>query len=214
MHYSTGILVILLFLIFIKGLNKEKGLLFLALYSLIDILLNLFNSYITGKWSLYIWSTFTFIEYSIFTYLLWVNIKNKSFKWIVIVLSIAFIVFTTIYNIITNFKSIDSIPIGIETILIFIYSFYYLYEQMNDTTNLFIYSKYQFWIVIGILIYLAGSFFIFIFASRMEDDLLSQYWYITNAFYAVMNIMICIGFYVKSRKTKNLYSQSLRPYLN
>jgi len=169
----------------------------------LDLLLNAFNLNITGRWYLYIWSTFTLLEYLAFSYFLWCNIKSRNFKLFIIVTSILFLIFTTTYNIITNFQNIDSIPIGIEAIIIFIYSFYFLYEQMNDTSQLFIYNKFQFWIVLGILIYLAGSFFIFIFASRMTKKMLDYYWQVTNCFYALMNVMFIIGFYNKVRKNRD-----------
>lgn len=170
----------------------------LALYVLTDLILNYYTNSINKNWSLYIWSVFTFAEYLIFTYILWLKIKKKIFRKIILWLSFLFIIFATVFNIATNFAKIDSIPIGIETILIFIYSFYYLYEQMNDTSNLFIYNKYEFWIIIGFLIYLAGSFFIFIAASKMENEILRNYWYLTNGFYVIMNLMFIIAFYMKA----------------
>ena len=125
--------------IFIKYniLSKDLSLKFLAFYCFLDVTLNLANNNPTDYWYNFIWSTFTLIEYSIFTFFIWTNIKNLGMRKFVLVSSILFIIFTTTYNVITKFTSIDSIPIAIETILIFIYSVYYLYEETNDTTNLF-----------------------------------------------------------------------------
>ena len=214
LHYSSDILVILIYLLLYSKIKREKSLLIITIYIFLDLILNLFNRYFTPNWGLYIWSTFTFVEYSIFSYIIWSNIKQILVRKIIFYCSLIFIVFTTVYNILTNFKSIDSIPIGIETILILLYSFYYLYEQTNDTSNLFIYSKYQFWIIIGFMIYLAGSFFVFIYASKMERDLLSQYWFLTNGFYACMNILFAISFFVFVKKPKNNFPHKLHPYLN
>jgi hypothetical protein len=196
---------------------KETSVAFLTLYILLDLLLNYYNRNIDEGWFSYIWSTFTFVEYSIFTYFLWVNIKNKNIKSFLFYASIVFIVFTTAYNIKTNFQKIDSLPIGIETILIIVYSFYYLYEQLNDTSNFFIYTKYQFWIIIGFLIYLAGSFFIFIYASKLaNDNSFKKYWFITNGFYAVMNILFIIAFCMraKNKKPKKTSLKHSYPSLN
>lgn len=215
MHYSSGIITLVVFLLFIKYLSKDKSLILLAVYTVADLLLNYYTRNINGRWYLYVWSTFTFLEYIVFTYVLWLNIKNKTFRTIILWLSILFIIFTSIYNVNTNFRNIDSIPIGIETILIFIYSFYYLYEQMNDTTTLFIYSKYQFWVVIGFLIYLAGSFFIFIFSSKWTKyDFFAKYWYITNGFYAFMNLMFIVAFYLKVKSARPVQFKQPLPFLN
>jgi hypothetical protein len=101
-------------------------------------------------------------------------------------------------------KGIDSIPIGVETIIILIFSFYYLYERMNDTTTLFIYNTYQFWIVLAIVLYLAGSFFIYIFASYLRNnDEISKYWIITNIFSILKNIFFAIAVYINAKPSKD-----------
>jgi hypothetical protein len=214
LHLSTDILIIVLFFTFFKRTFKEKPLLLIALYESIDLLLNLSYKSFSLEWYPYIWSTFTFIEYSIFASILWTNMRNNVFKKVIIVASIVFIVFATTFNIETNFNKIDSIPIGVETILILIFSFYYLYEQMNDSNNLFIYNKYIFWIVIGFMIYLAGSFFFFLYASIMEDRLLKQYWFLTNCSYVIMNILFVFAIFINNKSQKKSYPNNFRPYLN
>jgi hypothetical protein len=213
-HVSTDVLIILLFLVFLKKVKKEGSFTAIAFYSLVDLGLNFLPRHFSQSFGLYIWSTFTFFEYSIFTYVIWKSIKRQTIRKAITVISVLFVVFTTIYNISTNFKKIDSIPIGIETILILVYSFYFLYEQMNDTNNLFIYSRYQFWLVAGFMIYLAGSFFVFIFASGLERETLAQYWFLTNGFYSFMDLLFAISFLAYVKKPKNIYSKGLNPYLN
>jgi hypothetical protein len=108
---------------------------------------------------------------------------------------------------------LDSIPIGIETILIFVFAFFYFFEQMNDTTDLFIYNKPSFWAVLGILLYLSGSFFIYIFANQITIKELGKYWIITNIASILKNILFAIAIYIQanqsqkksSKKNYNLY---------
>jgi hypothetical protein len=140
-----------------------------------------------------------------FTSFLWIGIKSKNLKKIISLLSITFIVFIGTYLIIARHQKIDSISIGIETILILVYSFYYLYEQMNNTDNLFIYNKYEFWVIIGFLIYLAGSFFIYIYANQLDPKFIYNYWFLTNIFYIIKNVLFAIGIhtYVKNDR-KNM----------
>ena len=215
LHYSSGILTVLIFLILSKYLLRDTTLLLLAIYTFTDLLLNYYTRNINKMLYQYVWSTFTFVEYIVFAFFLWSNIKSKSFKKIIFLLSALFITFTTFYNIQTGFKNIDSIPIGVETILILVFAFYYLYEQLNDTSTLFIYSRYQFWVVIGILIYLAGSFFIFIFSSKWTSvDIFAKYWYITNGFYAFMNFMFIVAFFMKIKKIKKKPVKQFLPTLN
>jgi hypothetical protein len=213
LHHFSNIVTFLFFIFFIKKTKKEKGLIAISIYCLCDLLINSFPFYLPKKSLLYIGAFFTFVEYSIFTFFLWFSIKNEKFKKFIVVISIMFILAATYYNIRTNFLNIDSFPIGVETILILIFSFNYLYEQMNDTNTLFIYTKYQFWIIVGFMIYLAGSFFVYIYASQIEHDLLKQYWFLTNVFYVLMNLFFVIGILV-SRKNKGPKSILNNPYLN
>jgi hypothetical protein len=212
LHYFSDVTVLFFSLFFIKKTKKEKGLIAIAIYSLTDLLINLSIPFLPRKFLLFNGAFFTLLEYSIFTFFLWFNIKNKWFRKIIVVSSIIFLFASTYYNIRTNFLQIDSVPIGIETILVLIFSFYYLYEQMNDTKTLFIYTQYQFWIVIGFMIYLAGSFFVFIYASQVEPDLIKQYWFLTNVFYVLMNSVFVIGILVN--KKKKITIPTLNPYLN
>ncbi|MES2880513.1 MAG: hypothetical protein V4676_00085, partial [Bacteroidota bacterium] len=108
---------------------------------------------------------------------------------------------------------LDSIPIGFETILIFIFTFLYFYEQLNDTTELLIYTKPHFWCVLGILIYLSGSFFIYIFANQITIEELGQFWIITNIVSIVKNLFFTLAFFLQARQAGrkgpqkyNLYS--------
>ena len=215
LHRSANVFIVLLFLLFIKKAKSERAIVLIALYALTELILNLSASSFAKNLFSYIWGLFTYFEYLVFTYILQINIKNKRFKKFIVICSVLFLIFTTIFNIVTNFKGIDSIPIGVETILILIFCFYFLYEQMNSVDNLFIYNKYQFWIVIGFMIYLAGSFFVFISASMIDNNLLRQYWFLTNCFYISMLILFAIAIFVYIKKTKKTSnSHNLRPYLN
>jgi voltage-gated potassium channel Kch len=130
-------------------------------------------------------------------------ISNSFFKKIIIGTSILFSLFIIIYNLETKVAGIDSIPIGIEAILILIFSFYYFYEQMKDVSTLFIYGRFHFWIVLGMMIYLAGSFFIYIYASQLETHEVAKYWIFTNIFSIIKSILFTIAIFINgSQSTK------------
>jgi len=132
-----------------------------------------------------------------------------------IALSVLFLLFMVSYTYYFESRSVDSIPIGVETILILVYSFYYFFEEMNNLDNLFIYSKPEFWIVTGMIIYLAGSFFIYVFANQVDRKTLAQYWFLTNAFYVLQMLLFTTGLIIYTRKQlKKSSNQKLHPYLN
>jgi hypothetical protein len=86
---------------------------------------------------------------------------------------------------------------------------------MNEMNTQVIYGKYQFWIVLGIMIYLAGSFFIYVFASQVDRRTLNEFWYLTNVFYILKNILFATGIIIFFNQKKNSPpAPEFRPYLN
>jgi len=212
--FITDFFIIALFLFFFKIAKKEKPLVLIVIYCIIDFIVNFILEFAPINNIYLLYSFFTLAEYLIFAFFLSLVIKSKGFKKIIVSCSLAFCAFLIIYTYTTTIRTLDSIPIGIETILILIYSFYYLYEQINDTNNLFIYNTYPFWVVTGIMIYLAGSFFIYVFASHVNKETLMKYWFLTNVFYVVKNILFAIAILIHVKQSKNPHPAKLRPYLN
>lgn len=180
----------------------------MILYLLFDFLTNLsllFN-FIPLQFHNKVYPIFTFFESLFFAVFFYSVIKKESLrKWIVIV-TIIFSVSLISYYYYTYFilsqnPWIDSIPIGFETIIVFIFSFFYFFEQMNDTTSLFIYNKPSFWGVLGILLCLAGSFFVYIFANQIDRNELGKYWIITNVSVLVRNIFFALAIFIQSNQS-------------
>jgi hypothetical protein len=115
------------------------------------------------------------------------------------VFSLAVIVYYYYYYFLLSKEPIlDSVPIAIETLLIFIFSFIYFYEQLNDTSQLFIYNKPSFWAAFGVLLYLSGSFFIYILANQIDFRDFGKYWMVTNVASIIKNVFFGIAIYVAS----------------
>lgn len=203
--YFSDFSIILLFLIYNNKNKKEKCLLAISLYCLVDILINSLTQLFSSHLVTYIsYTFFTSFEYLIFAWCFLTFIESHVFRKIIIIISSLFILFLIVYYSTTTPRSIDSVPIGMETILVLLYSFYYLYEQLNNSQTLFIYNKYHFWIVTGIMIYLSGSFFIYIFANQIDRNLLMRFWFLTNAFYVLKNVLFAIGIFINIKQHKTV----------
>jgi len=70
----------------------------------------------------------------------------------------------------------------------------------------------MFWIILGFLVYLAGSFFIYTFADQIGKSGLHGYWFVTFIFNAIKNIFFSIAF--SRREAKDKSSSSLSSYDN
>lgn len=211
----SELLFIILFLVFYKKTRKEAGLWVLGGYFIADIGLNYAISHSHVELERILYTLYTLVEYTFFAWFFWLQIKNEKFKKGIIASTVGFTIFLTVYFFYVKYFSIDTIPIGVETILILIFSFYYLYEQMNDPSSLFIYNKYPFWIIAGLMIYLAGCFFIYIFAYQVDQNVLNQYWLLTNVFTIIRNLLVLIAILVYVKQQKNPSPEKhLYPYLN
>src|SRR4029450_11701183 len=93
-------------------------------------------------------------------------------------LTILFLLFQVMHYLFINNIRIDSIAIGVESILIFVYIFFFFMDNLNSPKDGFIYANHTFWISVGLLIYLGGSFFINILANSLSKEEFDKYWYL------------------------------------
>jgi len=201
----TYLLPPVLLLIFWTKLKQEKGSLWVPIYALFFFFLILFEEKITTtKFSTrFYYQFFTFFEYLFFTGIFWLVIKSRIVRIIIVILSVAFSIFQIVYFLMAKFKRIDSIPIGIESILVLIYIFYFFYELLREPKGRHLWENYSFWFAIGILIYLSGSFFMNILANVMDRQEIDSYWFFTYIADIIKNLFLVIGLIVMSRQTPN-----------
>lgn len=166
----------------------------LVLYSLVIFLFNFFYDAIYSELGTVYYLIYTFVEYICFAYILWFNIRNTKFKLFIVISSIAFVIFQIVFFVFDGERLLDSIPIGVQSILVLIYIFYFFYSQLkSNTPPVAIYQQPIFWFATGILIYMSGTFFFNILANHLEKAQLQQYWFITYIIETIKNILFTIG---------------------
>ncbi|MEO7393288.1 MAG: hypothetical protein ABIU11_00015, partial [Chitinophagaceae bacterium] len=139
---------------------------------------------------------YTTLEYSFFAFIFWSNIKQHKVRKIILLFSILFYVFQTIHFFSSELQRIDSVPVGIETILILIYIFIYFHQYFNENRTTFIYNDAGFWIVVGILLYLGCNLFFTILANQLSKE----YWYLTYIPEIIKNILFAISIIIYKNK--------------
>lgn len=191
------------------------GLIVLAVYGIIFFFLNYIDVPDGGFYKKLYFSSYTFLEYLTFAILLRLNLKSKRIKLLIVILSALFLIFQVIYLYTTKIKRLDSIPIGIETILLFIYVFYFFFEYSREVNNVYIYNHYCFWVSVGIMVYLGGTFFFNILANDISKAQTVKYWYLTYITESVKNILFAFAILIFTRQPKkNLQMKSSIPYLD
>lgn len=157
--------------------------------------------------------TYTLVEYGTFTYLLYINIESKRARVMIIITSFFFVGFVYFFNFVYH-NRLDSIPIGTETLLLLIIGIYFFYEQFKNPQLLYVYGHYCFWITMGILVYLCGSFFIFLRGDSITAAEKDQFWFLTYVFEIVKNICFGVAIVVLSRKPNQPHPDNKIPYLD
>jgi len=126
-------------------------------------------------------------------------------------MSLLFIVFQIIFVSSVNTGRLDSIPIGIETILIIFYIITLLFELVNNVKTP-ITKHYCFWISVGILIYLGGSLFFYLIIDSLKLKEIATYGKMTYISEIIKNVLFGLSLIVYSKAGfKKEIQQEIRP---
>lgn len=160
-------------------------------------------------------SFYTFCEYSFLTYLLFQNITIKNLKIVILTLSVFFTGFL-VYDYLSNqMGKLDSVSVGIETILVFIYISFFFYQSFKGANNEYIFNQAGFWLSLGILIYLGGTFFFNILVNHIDETQIDKYWFLTYIADTIKNLFFCVSIIVYARnRHKNKLPPESVPYLD
>jgi len=148
---------------------------------------------------------FTVVEFSAFCLFYYYAGPEGLVKKAVLPIASLFLLFACVdFFLLNKMNNLDSIAIGVECILVILMCIHYLAVQIKGSTDLFVYSTSNFWIVITFLICLSGSFFLYIMAANMYDDkdFQKQYTIINFVFYVLKNILLSVAMVMKASTVK------------
>jgi len=104
-----------------------------------------------------------------------------------------------IVDIFTNsFSKFDSLPTGFESIIIIFFSILLLFEKLNSDNLNF---NYTIWISFALIIFFAGTFFLFILSQNnfSNSNFSDTYGYVVAIFNTLKNILFGIGIITESK---------------
>ncbi len=201
---------------FLKGRKKEAIPICIAIYGVLCFLLLIyFDQFLPIPFRRYYFAFYTTFEYSVFAFIFWQNITSKKLRQLLIFFSLLFLVFQVVYLFTTKTITLDSVPIGIETILILIYIFFFFYEFSKKPNGSFIYSHYGFWIAVGVLVYLGGSFFFYILFNHLNEEEINTFGKVTYLAEIIKNVLFMTALFVYAKQpVKNKNESASVPYLD
>jgi hypothetical protein len=193
-------LPLVLFFVFFRKINKIVELRVVFLYVLVSLITNILLVVLNNYASLVI-SISAIIEYAFFSAFFYICIQNKKFKNLILSLSVLNICFE-VFTLFLHQKNFDFWATLITAVLVLIYCIFFFYEEISKTETLLIYQSYTFWVATGCIIYLAGTLFLFLYTSDMEDKQKSSLWVIDIVFEIIKNIFFSIAFVVGKNSKK------------
>lgn len=156
-------------------------------------------------------TVYTSFEYVAFAFIFGYNIQNKKIRKLIFFVSILFLVFQLVFLLITGYTRLDSLSIGVETILILIYIFFFFYESAKTTNTQYIYNHYCFWIAVGILIYLGGSFFFYILFGQLTKEQVDTFGNLTFLAELIKNVLFALAVFMYKRYPMQNVNQKQEP---
>ncbi len=200
----SSLLPLVFFLLF-KMRTKEKALRVILFYILYCILHEI-SIYVLYKYQLteittYLFALFTVVEFTFFCIFYKYVLPEENPKKFILPIWLGFMTFSLIdFFFINKMRGFDSFPAGLQSLFIILLCVYYLFLQIRGSTNLFIYSTANFWIIITFLIYLSGTFFLYIMTEAMVKTREFQFQYaIINTFFNLLkNVLLSIAMIMKS----------------
>ena len=192
-------LLLFLFLAKQKNWKDVRAILLYCLYSLINdkLLLYFENQPDSGKTSFFLLSLFTAVEYSFFSYIIYSFLRNPTFKKIILICYPIFLAFVIILFLRAGSNHMDSVSITVEYIAIIIFTLFFFFEEISEPNTTFIYSTSQFWAIAGILIYSAGTFFLFLYSDSISDEEWDKFSIINFVFTIIKNVCFSIAVTIK-----------------
>ena len=186
-----------MFFLLFKLRTKEKSLRVIFVYiiycSANEFLTIYFHAYHPEKLFI-LFSVFTIVEFSLFCLFYFYITLNKKIKILILPVWVLFLLFAALdFFVVNKMNDFDSVASGVESILIILMCIYYLVVQIKGSNNLLVYSTTGFWIIITFLIYLCGTFFLYIMAENMinkDRAFRVQYIVINSAFNILKNILL------------------------
>ncbi len=136
------------------------------------------------------------VEFGFISYVIAFAINKKRFTQILIVTFLAFFclaIWISFFS--ASIYSITSLLDGIKGVFTISFCIYFFYDQLRKPDSILLYTTQLFWIIIAFLIYVAGTFFLYLLAENEIENpaFRNNYVIINSAFIIIKNILLCVA---------------------
>lgn len=172
---------------------------YLAYCFISDVVLSKLSLRILGS-EIYSFRVFTIVEFSLIAIFFTSTIVNRSYKRFIYISMTLFYILLIIDFLTNSFNQFDSLPTGIESILIILFSLILIFEKLNSEN---VHFNFSIWISFSFIIFFAGTFFLFILSQNnfSNTNFSDTYGYVVAIFNSIKNLLICLGIVSETRNT-------------
>ena len=204
----SSLLPLILFFIFQRNTKTKelRVISFYLIYAFINDVVAYYLFRIANLRPFFIYDIFDVVEFCFFSWFFYLVIKNRSIKRLIIPLIVLFCVFSlSLYIFLPETNSFSSIIAGVESVLIISMCIYYFFDQLKESNTLLIYASINFWVIISFLIYLSGTFFLYIYSeSKMGDPTFQKEYIIINSSFIILKgILLGVAMLMKPTNNNN-----------
>jgi len=197
---------ILPFLLVLFQKNKTIQGSILSFYCFYSIISDLFINKLSLKFlesEFYSFRLFTVIEFLCFSFIIYKTLSSSRLRKILIFSSLFFFL-SIIIDLLTNsIENFDSLPTGVESILILFYCILTLYEQISTGKPLY---SFPVLFAFSLILFFAGTFFLFILSQNNfeNEEFSTLYDYIVAISKILMTLLMSVGILANRRtETQN-----------
>lgn len=202
--FITEALPVLLYFIFQKKI-QDKVLRVIVFIVAAGFVFDLYSTWETSRdngANYSILNFFTLLETLALLYFFSKILKNTKAKIVVGILSGFFLLVWVLLKFKTSFNTFDDTSIALEAIIIISLSVYYLFEQIIKPQAFFLYTQPRFWVVVAYFIYMAATFFLFLFLNSLSAEEQSKYLVLNSIFLIIKTIFLSIAMFMKNTPPK------------
>lgn len=187
-------LLLIIFYLFFQKRNNDKKFWVIFVYVTLSFIFDLLPHFFSLK-GFYFYSSFSVIEYFLFSYFLFLCYRDRIIKKLIIGSAVVFVLACS-YSILNLYQTqFDYVSSSVGNTLILIFCIFFFYEQLKNPEINFIYASKSFWIVTGFLVYVSATLFLFISTGVKGKEKNPDLWLFNVIFNIIKNLLFAIAVY-------------------
>jgi len=192
----------LLLLGYMRGANDRVIVLTLIPYFLFFFLYNLFFDHLESSLGGQIYYLlYTLVEFFAFTLIIIKSDAALKFKRLCYTLAFLFLIYCTYRYFVKSEERMDSYEIALETCIILFMAIYFFYLRFKKVDEQYLYQNPYFWLMTGMLVYLAFTFFFNILVNHVDNEVIKNYYHFSYIGDIIKNLLFAVAIWHLPRRS-------------